>query len=115
MGLGEEILMSEKGLYIGAGAGIILFAVIGLLPGSFIGGAIGVNIATKLFGSPLEASLLPKLVVVAAMAVGTLAAGLVFVVGTSSVGWLIGSLLDTTLCGRTMDKEAVVKNKWDGR
>ena len=105
------MVMSKKGLYIGAVAGIILFVVLGLLPGSLIGGAIGVNIATKIFGSPLGASLLIKFIVVAAMALGTLAAWLVFVVGTSSAGWLIGHLLDTTLCGRTLDKMAVVKNK----
>jgi hypothetical protein len=91
----EVFTMSGKGLYIGAGAGIILFAILGLLPGSFVGGAIGVNIATKIFGTPLEASLLPKIIIAAAMITGTFAAGLVFIAGSSLAGWLIGHFIDT--------------------
>lgn len=113
--------MSEKGLYIGAGAGIILFAIIGLLPGSFIGGAIGVNLATKIFGAPLESSLLPKLVVAIAMISGVLASGLIFVAGSSFAGWLIGHFIQTAYYGTTVnvDNEAVIKvnanGKEDGR
>jgi hypothetical protein len=105
--------MSEKMLYIGAGAGIILFVIIGLLPGSFIGGAIGVHIAAKIFGTPLETSLLPKLIVGVAMILGTAGAGLFLVIGTSSIGWLIGHIIDTAYYGRTLGKEAVVKSKWE--
>jgi hypothetical protein len=109
--LERAVLMSEKGLYIGAGAGIILFAIIGLLPGSIIGGAIGVKIATKIFGSPLGASLLPKLIVGVTMISGIVATGLVFIAGTSSAGWLIGCIIETSHCGKTLDNGTVVKSK----
>lgn len=81
---------AKKGLYVGAGAGLILFAIIGLLPGSFIGGVIGLNIAGSIFGTPVGTSLLPRMIVGASMVFGILTAGVIFVVGSSLLGWLIG-------------------------
>lgn len=86
--------MAKKGLYIGAGAGLVLFAIIGLLPGSFIGGVIGINIASMLFGTPLSTSLIPRIIVGASMVLGVCVAGMVFVIGTSIVGWLCGHVVD---------------------
>ena len=82
--------MSKIGLYIGFGAGLVLFVISGLLPGSFIGGSIGVNIAKNLVGNTLEPSLLPRLIVGASMLSGILAAGLLLLISSSSLGWLIG-------------------------
>ncbi|MBS1125621.1 MAG: hypothetical protein H6Q98_559 [Nitrospirae bacterium] len=45
--------IAKKGAYIGAGAGLVLFAIFGLLPGSLLGGAMGINIAGWMFGLPL--------------------------------------------------------------
>ncbi len=95
--------MSQKGLYMGAGVGIIAFALVGLLPGSFIGGAIGLSIATHIFGGPLGAELLPRVIVGAAMLFGVVVAGLVFIVGASSIGWLIGYAIDSSLSRTTKD------------
>jgi len=36
----EKKEMARKMAYIGAGAGLVLFAVMGLLPGSLLGGAL---------------------------------------------------------------------------
>ncbi|MFN3479241.1 MAG: hypothetical protein ACK415_02550 [Thermodesulfovibrionales bacterium] len=85
---------AKKGLYLGGGAGLVLFAIFGLLPGSFIGGVIGLNIAGNLFGTPLGSELLPRIIVGVAMVAGIMIAGLVFVVGGSLIGWLMGSLID---------------------
>ena len=46
--------IARKTAYIGAGAGLVLFALFGLLPGSLLGGAMGINIAGWLFGLPLQ-------------------------------------------------------------
>lgn len=97
---------AKKGLYIGAGAGLVLFAILGLLPGSFIGGVIGLNIAGSIFGHPLGAALLPRMIVGASMVLGILVAGVVFVAGTSIIGWLIGSAVDTVRYGKTAGMEA---------
>ncbi|MDA8214938.1 MAG: hypothetical protein M0Z64_06650 [Nitrospiraceae bacterium] len=97
---------AKKGLYIGAGGGLILFAILGLLPGSFIGGVIGLNIAGSIFGNPLGTALLPRMIVGASMVLGILVAGVVFVASASIVGWLLGSAIDTVRHGKTVGIEA---------
>jgi hypothetical protein len=97
--------MSKIGLYIGIGAGLVVFAISGLLPGSFIGGSIGVHIAKNLFGGTLETSLLSRLIVGASMLSGIFAAGLFLLISTSSLGWLsgysIGYVIDAVRSSRS--------------
>jgi hypothetical protein len=95
----EEMTMkttiSRKTAYIGAGAGLVLFALFGLMPGSLLGGAAGINIAGWLFGLPLQPGLLSRIIVLASMLIGVLVAGIVIVTATSSVGWLVGKVLES--------------------
>ena len=91
-----------KGLYTGAGAGLILFALVGLLPGSFIGGVIGINIAGGIFGLPLNASVLPRIIVGLSMLLGVVLSGVAFVVGGALTGWLTGYVIDALKESRTM-------------
>ncbi len=86
--------MSKIGLYIGIGAGMVLFALFGLLSGSFIGGSIGVSITKHLIGGMLEPSLLLRLILVVAMLFGVMLSGVLFLISTSSMGWLIGYTID---------------------
>lgn len=86
--------LAKKGAYIGAGAGLVLFAIFGLLPGSLLGGAAGINIAGWLFGLPLEPGLIPRAIVLLSMLVGVLVAGIAIVTATSTVGWLAGKLVE---------------------
>lgn len=92
-----KTFLSKKGAYIGAGAGLVLFALFGLLPGSLVGGAAGLNIAGWLFGTPVEPGLLARIIVVASMLAGVLAAGLVIVTATSTLGWIIGKAVEATV------------------
>ncbi|MBI5026624.1 MAG: hypothetical protein HZC12_07885 [Nitrospirae bacterium] len=103
--------IAKKMAYIGAGAGLVIFAIFGLLPGSFLGGVIGLNIAGKLFGLPLAPSLIARLTVVISMLMGVMIAGVVFVAGFSILGWLIGHIVELTTERRVMNagKEAAVK------
>ena len=93
---------TKKGLFTGIGAGLVLFALIGLLPGSFIGGVIGINIAVAIFGPPLTASALPRLTVGASMMLGVMLSGLVFVGGSATFGWLAGNVIDSLRESKTM-------------
>jgi hypothetical protein len=86
--------MARKSAYIGAGAGLVLFALFGLLPGSLLGGAAGINVAGWLFGLPLEPGLISRAVVLLSMLVGVLVAGIGIVTASSTVGWLAGSAVD---------------------
>ncbi len=103
--------MAKRGLYIGAGAGLVLFALIGLLPGSFIGGVIGLNIAGSIFGTPVGTSLLPRLIVGASMVLGICIAGMVFVVGASLLGWIMGYAIDAIKYSRAAGIEEAAKGK----
>ncbi|OGW55422.1 MAG: hypothetical protein A2Z46_09240 [Nitrospirae bacterium RBG_19FT_COMBO_55_12] len=86
--------ISKKTAYAGAGAGLVLFALFGLMPGSLMGGVAGINIAGWLFGLPLEPGLLPRLIVLASMLAGVLVSGVGIVTATSTLGWIIGGALE---------------------
>jgi hypothetical protein len=87
--------ITRKTTYIGAGAGLVLFALFGLLPGSLLGGAMGINVAGWLFGLPLEPGLISRVIVLASMLIGVLVAGIVIVTASSTVGWLVGKLVES--------------------
>ncbi len=97
--------MRTKGLYIGTGAGLILFVLVGLLTGSLIGGVIGLKIAGSIFGEPLQSALLPRLIVAVSMIGGVIVSAIVFVVGTSILGWSTGFVVDML----RKEKEAVAQ------
>mgnify|MGYP001558110197 FL=1 len=102
---------AKKGLYIGTGVGLVLFALIGLLPGSFIGGVLGLKIASAIYGTPVGIALLPRLIVGACMLFGIIISGIVFVVGTSLIGWLAGYMVDAVRYGKVSEIGAAVKTK----
>lgn len=95
--------LTKKGMLTGAVAGIILFAIVGLFPSSFIGGVIGLKIAGYLFGMPLGTELLSRSVVGMSMVLGVAVTGLMFVAGASLIGWLFGHL-GMSLRGKTIPK-----------
>ena len=92
--------ISTKAAYLGAGAGLVLFAVFGLLPGSFLGGVMGLSLAQAIFGSPLTSGILGRMVVAACMFIGVLVSGIVFVVGSSTLGWLLGVAAEAIAGGK---------------
>lgn len=87
--------IARKTAYIGAGAGLVLFALFGLMPGSLLGGAMGINIAGWFFGLPLQPGIIARVIVLASMLIGVLVAGIVMVTATSTVGWLVGKALES--------------------
>ncbi len=101
--------MAKKGLYIGIGAGLVLFALVGLLPGSFIGGVVGLNIAIGILGLPVSPSVLSRLIVGVSMLLGVMLAGVVFVVGSALIGWLTGHVIDTVRERKTTTAEHTIK------
>lgn len=80
--------------YLGAGVGLALFAVFGLLYGSLIGGVVGLNIVNAVFGEPLGSAIIPRIMVALGMLTGILSACAIFVVGSGTLGWVIGLLID---------------------
>lgn len=90
----KEIKYSKKLAYMGAGCGVVLFAIFGLLPGSFLGGVMGLNIAGTLLGLPVTSGVLSRLIVAASMVVGVMVSGIMFITASSLAGWLAGTAVD---------------------
>ena len=86
--------IAKKAAYVGTGAGVALFAIIGLLPGSFIGGSVGIKIAGVLFGSPVTSQLLPRVTVALSMLLGVFLSGSLFVACGAMTGWMMGNMID---------------------
>lgn len=107
--------VAKKAAYIGAGAGLALFAMIGLLPSSFLGGVVGINIAGGLFGLPLKSDLLPRVTVALSMLLGVLATGSAFVACGTMIGWTMGNVIDAFpvhayFSGRRKSRQATGKD-----
>jgi len=102
--------LSNKTALIGAGAGLVLFAIFGLLPGSFLGGVMGLNIAGTLFGYPVTSSILPRIIVAVSMLIGVMVSGIIFTLGGSIVGWLAGTLLDAATAPKEAKEKEIAKH-----
>jgi len=105
--------ISKKSTYIGAGAGLVLFAIFGLLPGSILGGAAGIKFAGILFGLPLEPGMVSRAIVLASMLVGVLVSGIAIITATSTAGWLLGRVLDPSMsmAQDTAQEKAVIRHR----
>jgi hypothetical protein len=91
-----KTIMTKQGAYIGSGAGLVLFALFGLLPGGLLGGAAGVNIAGMFFGLPLEPGLASRVIVLASMLAGVFVSGTVIITASSAIGWLAGAMVGSS-------------------
>ena len=85
---------SKKLAYMGAGCGLVLFAIFGLLPGSFLGGVMGINIAGTILGTPVESGIVSRMIVAASMLIGVMVSCLMFVTASATAGWIIGTVVD---------------------
>ena len=94
--------MAEKMMYMGAGIGVVIFAVFGLLHGSFLGGVIGLKISAVLFGEPVTSGILARAIVAVSMLLGVLVPGMALTAAGSGAGWLIGSLIDLLKPAKTL-------------
>jgi small-conductance mechanosensitive channel len=101
--------LSRKAAYIGAGAGLVFFAIFGLLPGSLLGGAAGIKLAGLLFSLPLEPGIVSRMIVLASMLVGVVVSGITIVTATSTTGWLLGRVIDAS--GHQLDPDSAVMSK----
>jgi len=101
--------ISKQTAYIGAGSGLVLFALFGLLPGSLLGGAAGIKLAGMLFGLPLESGLLARIIVLSSMLIGVLTAGIAIVAAASAAGWLVGRGVEIATSAETSHKHFAVR------
>lgn len=78
---------------IGAAVGLAAFLAIGLLPALLYGGYAGVLLAGGIFGSPLQATLLVRMLIIGGMVLGTLGVASLFAVGGAVAGAALSTLI----------------------
>lgn len=78
-----------------AGCGAVLFLIFGLLPGSYPGGSIGLDVAGILLGHPVTSGIFSRWIVAVSMAMGALASGIMLITIAATGGWLISTALYT--------------------
>ncbi len=105
--------LSRKAAYLGAGAGLVLFALFGLLPGSLLGGAAGIKFAGMLFGLPLEPGIISRSIVLLSMLMGIMVAGIAIVTATSTAGWLLGNIAKSSISMpvQTAEEKASIRRR----
>jgi hypothetical protein len=94
---------AKKLALVGAGAGLVMFALFGLLQGSVIGGAIGLDIVNSIYDPGASPTLMARAIIGASMLAGVLVSGIVFVTGCASVmaavGYMAGYLAEPKQAG----------------
>ncbi len=82
---------------VGAGIGLATFLAVALLPAMLYGGYAGVLLAGGILGTPVEATLLARALIVLAMVMGVVGIGSLFAVVGAAAGAAVGALTSATL------------------
>ena len=81
----------------GAGIGLALFLAVALLPAMLYGGYAGLLLAGGIFGTPVEPTMLPRMLIVFGMVMGVVAVGSLFAVLGAAAGAAVGALTSVTV------------------
>lgn len=93
----------KRGAEVGSILGVIVFCLLGFMPGVYFGGYGAVSLLAKLSGGVLEPTLFSRIAVVAGMAVG--------VICMATVSVVLGALLGTVLGFVIYPKQAYATSK----
>ena len=85
---------AKKGLYVGVGVGMVLFVLAGLLPGSLLGGVVGLKIVGAMSGGPMTTAILPKIILAVSMILGVMLSAVVYILGPGMIGWSVGYMFE---------------------
>ncbi len=80
---------AKTGWYIGVGAGVVLFVLLGLLAGPLLGSAVGLKIIEILYGT-MGTEALPRIILGVSMVLGLLVSAAVYILGSGLIGWTVG-------------------------
>lgn len=95
-----EKTTAKKFAYLGAGAGLVLFTLFGLLYGFLLAGVMGLQLTGMIFG-PGEFGIMARIIVSLGILFGVLLAALACVTGTATLGYLVGLVIDAIKETRT--------------
>ena len=93
--------IAKKAGLVGACIGLILFAGVGILYGSLIGGTMGLGIVNSVLGVAAGATLISRVVVAASMLAGVIVSGIMFLTVCTSAGWLAGYIIGAVIEPKT--------------
>jgi len=89
--------LAKKCALIGAGMGLVLYAVFGFLQGALLGGTAGILAANWIFGPGtlyiMGGELITRMMVGAAMLTGVVVSLVIFVTLSSTAGYIFGNVL----------------------
>jgi hypothetical protein len=89
--------MTRKNLtLIGAGIGLTVFLAVALLPSMLYGGYAGVLLAGGILGTPIEAGLLSRALIVFGMVLGVTGVAALFALAGAAVGAAVSVLVGGT-------------------
>jgi hypothetical protein len=89
----ENVMTNRKNYtLIGSAVGLASFLALGLLPALLYGGYAGVLLAGGIFGTPLQATLLVRALIVFGMVLGVVGVGGLFAVGGAAAGAAVSVL-----------------------
>ncbi len=83
---------SKTASLVGAGIGLVLFLAVALLPALLYGGYAGVLLAGGIFGTPLQATVLVRALIVFGMVMGVVAVGALSAVMGAAAGAGVAAL-----------------------
>jgi len=100
--------MMEAGTRIGAVAGIILFAVFGLVPGAYLGSYAALAVLAAVTGGPVEPSLVMRTLIVFGALFGVGVSAIIGIVGGALGGTVLGYIAEALFGGK---KEEAIKEE----
>ena len=89
--------IAKKAGLAGAVIGLVLFAVVGVLYGSLIGGTMGLGIVNSVLGVAAGTTLISRVIVAASMLAGVIVSGIMFLTVCTSAGWLAGYIIGAVI------------------
>ncbi|MFN3407062.1 MAG: hypothetical protein ACK40E_04960 [Caldimicrobium sp.] len=86
-------LDSKKGIYIGTGAGLLLFVLLGFFPSAMVGGYVGLKLAELIVG-PGSLGIVARILSAISMIGAVLVTAVVFIFGGALIGYAISRRLE---------------------
>ncbi|MFN4131859.1 MAG: hypothetical protein ACK4GE_02140 [Caldimicrobium sp.] len=87
-------LDSKKGVYLGTGAGLILFVLLGFFPSAMIGGYVGLKLAELIVG-PGSLGVIARILTAVSMIGSVLVTAVAFILGGALAGYTLSQKVKT--------------------
>ncbi|HEX9859603.1 MAG TPA: hypothetical protein VGB23_00250 [Nitrospirota bacterium] len=89
--------LAKKSALVGAGAGLVFYALFGLMQGALLGGTAGILFTNWVFGpgamAVMAGELITRAIIAGAMLAGVLVSLVMSVTITATAGYILGSIL----------------------